>query len=177
MCICTTDSSSTLDRARPDTSAYQKEAYRRQHSESSKKDSKVSTSSKDGSMAHVLNVNLSFNEKLMRTEPEPRDSIYVYDYSRNETKRMKTRDLLEKTGSCTQLHEDLEEHKSDFHIGDQSIDQEPIPYSMRSIPIKTGTGGFGGGDAVVARVHVNLGLRMQRWLGMQKRLYIVDAIQ
>jgi hypothetical protein len=37
--------------------------------------------------------------------------------------------------------------------------------------------GLGGGETVVARVHVNAALRLQRWLGVQKRLYIVDAIK
>jgi hypothetical protein len=61
--------------------------------------------------------------------------------------------------------------------GDQNYDQAKIPYSIGSIPIYTDNDGLGGGKTVVARVHVNVALRLQRWLGMQKRLYIVDAIK
>jgi hypothetical protein len=61
--------------------------------------------------------------------------------------------------------------------GDQNYDQAKIPYSIGSIPICTGNDGMGGGETVVARVHVNTALRLQRWLGVQKRLYIVDAIK
>ncbi|THW26083.1 hypothetical protein D6D02_00463 [Aureobasidium pullulans] len=102
----------------------------------------------------------SFDEnKLMRTpEAEPREFVYVYSYRDNRTRRMKKRELLEK-------------------LGDQNYDQAKIPYSIGSIPICTGNDGFGGGETVVARVHVNTALRLQRWLGMQKRLYIVDAIK
>ncbi|KAH0359351.1 hypothetical protein KCU65_g10015, partial [Aureobasidium melanogenum] len=97
--------------------------------------------------------------KLMRTpEAEPREFVYVYNYSENRTRRMKKRELLEK-------------------LGDQEYDQAKIPYSIGSIPICTGNDGLGGGETVVARVHVNTALRLQRWLGMQKRLYIVDAIK
>ncbi|KAG9520610.1 hypothetical protein KCU93_g7679, partial [Aureobasidium melanogenum] len=97
--------------------------------------------------------------KLMRTpEAEPREFVYVYNYRENRTRRMKKRELLEK-------------------LGDQEYDQAKIPYSIGSIPICTGNDGLGGGETVVARVHVNAALRLQRWLGMQKRLYIVDAIK
>ncbi|KEQ60176.1 uncharacterized protein M437DRAFT_77609 [Aureobasidium melanogenum CBS 110374] len=109
-------------------------------------------SSKHGPDVDILNVRSSFNEKLMRIEAEPRDFVYVYDYIIN----------------CNADREGT---------GHQHIDQVTIPYSMRSVPIKTGTGGFGGGHTVVARVHVNMALRVQRWLGMQKQLYIVDAIK
>ncbi|KAI4715433.1 hypothetical protein E4T48_08382 [Aureobasidium sp. EXF-10727] len=152
MCISPSDSSSLLEHAKPGLPKYQMDTHHRQKP--------ISISSKDGPEVDILNVRFSFNEKLMRTEEERRDFIYVYDYSQNRTRRMRTQDLLEKLGAT----------------GDRQIDQAPIPYSMRSIPIKTSTGGFGGGT-VVARVHVNIGLRVQRWLGVQKRLYIVDAIK
>ncbi|KAH0291653.1 hypothetical protein M436DRAFT_62900 [Aureobasidium namibiae CBS 147.97] len=102
----------------------------------------------------------SFDQsELMRTpEAEPREFVYVYNYSENRTRRMKKREFLEK-------------------LGNQNYDQAKIPYSIGSIPICTGNDGFGGGETVVARVHVNTALRLQRWLGVQKRLYIVDAIK
>lgn len=42
----------------------------------------------------------SFDEnKLMRgPSAEPRDFVYVYDYSQNKTRRIKTQDLLQKLG-------------------------------------------------------------------------------
>lgn len=112
----------------------------------------------------------------MRVEAEPRDFVYVYDYSQNRTKRMRTQDLYKCSGTYT-VFEVIHCNTDREVIGHQQIDQVTIPYSMGSIPIKTGTGGFGGGHTVVARVHVNMALRVQRWLGMQKQLYIVDAIK
>ncbi|KAI4762943.1 hypothetical protein E4T52_08506 [Aureobasidium sp. EXF-3400] len=102
----------------------------------------------------------SFDQsKLMRTpEAEPREFVYVYAYRENKTRRMKKREFLEK-------------------LGDQNYDQAKIPYSIGSIPICTDNDGLGGGETIVARVHVNTALRLQRWLGVQKRLYIVDAIK
>jgi len=66
---------------------------------------------------------------------------------------------------------------TDGSTGDRNYDQAKIPYSIGSIPICTGNDGFGGGETVVARVHVNTALRLQRWLGVQKRLYIVDTFK
>jgi hypothetical protein len=66
---------------------------------------------------------------------------------------------------------------ADGSTGDQNYDQAKIPYSIGSIPICTDNDGLGGGETIVARVHVNTALRLQRWLGVQKRLYIVDAIK
>ncbi|KAI4842917.1 hypothetical protein E4T45_08845 [Aureobasidium sp. EXF-8846] len=102
----------------------------------------------------------SFDQsKLMRTpEAEPREFVYVYNYRENRTRRMVKRELLGK-------------------LGDQNYDQAKIPYSIGSISIYTDNDGLGGGETVVARVHVNVALRLQRWLGIQKRLYIVDAIK
>lgn len=40
--------------------------------------------------------------KLMRTpEAEPREFVYVYNYTENRTRRMKKRELLEKLGTFT----------------------------------------------------------------------------
>jgi len=135
----------------------------------------------------------SFDQsKLMRTpEAEPREFVYVYNYSENRTRRMKKREFLEKLGmlfnpSISSPHSTRWRHAysitrsrnfTDDSTGNQNYDQAKIPYSIGSIPICTGNDGFGGGETVVARVHVNTALRLQRWLGVQKRLYIVDAIK
>lgn len=86
--------------------------------------------------------------------------------------------LASQTGSiCFHFATKQFANLTDFWAGDQEYDQAKIPYSIGSIPICTGNDGLGGGETVVARVHVNAALRLQRWLGMQKRLYIVDAIK
>ncbi|KAI4834329.1 hypothetical protein E4T44_08896 [Aureobasidium sp. EXF-8845] len=113
----------------------------------------------------------SFDQsKLMRTpEAEPREFVYVYNYRENRTRRMVKRELLGKLGNS--------QRTSLTTLGDQNYDQAKIPYSIGSISIYTDNDGLGGGETVVARVHVNVALRLQRWLGIQKRLYIVDAIK
>jgi hypothetical protein len=101
---------------------------------------------------------------------------------------MKKRELLEKFGKSDVpsisishprrfRHTTIDENITDNFQGDRNYDQAKIPYSIGSIPIYTDNDGLGGGETVVARVHVNAALRLQRWLGVQKRLYIIDAIK
>jgi hypothetical protein len=90
MCISPSDSSSVLEQEKAENPNYQMETQHREKS--------ISNTSKHGPDVDILNVRFSFNEKLMRTEAEPRDFIYVYDYSQNRTKRMRTEDLLNQAG-------------------------------------------------------------------------------
>ncbi|CAD0087921.1 unnamed protein product, partial [Aureobasidium vineae] len=100
----------------------------------------------------------SFDRKLMReAQEERRYFVYVYDYSENKTKIMKRRNLLERRDS-------------------EKIEPVTIP-SKGSLAICTGDDGFGGGKTVVARVHINMALRLQKWLGLQQQLYIVDDMK
>lgn len=124
-------------------------------------------------------------------QAEPRYFVYVYDYSENKTKIMKRRKLLEKRGEYQAFtpsrHNIAELHlwKTISSTGDsetnsapdsEKIEQAPIP-SKGSLAISTGDNGFGGGETVVARVHINLALRLQKWLGLQQQLYIVDDMK
>jgi len=65
---------------------------------------------------------------------------------------------------------------TDFVPDSEKIEQAPIP-SKGSLAICTGDDGFGGGKTVVARVHINMALRLQKWLGLQQQLYIVDDMK
>lgn len=123
---------------------------------------------------------------------EPRYFVYVYDYSENKTKIMKKRNLLERRGECQAfntfprqtflqlyvwkgVYQTLDSG-TNFAPDSEKIEQAPIP-SKGSLAICTGDDGFGSGKTVVARVHINMALRLQKWLGLQQQLYIVDDMK
>ncbi|KAL1301850.1 hypothetical protein AAFC00_006035 [Neodothiora populina] len=100
--------------------------------------------------------------RLVRTaartaEDEPRAVVWVYDYNNNTTRRMKATEVL----------------KFDHQ---NNLTQVPIPLKPGRVPIGAEDDVCRETGSVVARVHISMGLRLQRWLGLQKRLYIIDAI-
>ena len=65
----------------------------------------------------------------------------------------------------------------EFQTGNQNnYAQVSIPMKPGRIPIQADEDEFGSPKTVAIRVHISMGLRVQRWLGLQKRLYIVDSI-
>lgn len=64
-----------------------------------------------------------------------------------------------------------------FTSGDtNNLVQVSIPKKPGRVPVKADEDDFGGPKTVVARVHISMGLRLQRWLGLQKRVYILDQV-
>lgn len=66
----------------------------------------VSPSNVLGVQDNIARTSSFSKKKLMRgPEAEPRDFVYVYDYSENKTRRMKTETLLQQLGTdCPLIH-------------------------------------------------------------------------
>lgn len=60
-------------------------------------------------------------------------------------------------------------------LGKDNYDQVEIPLRLGRIPIQIRDEEYDGPKSIVACVHVSMKLRLDRWLGRQKVLYIVDA--
>lgn len=57
-----------------------------------------------------------------------------------------------------------------IHVGREYIEEVPIPFRPGRLPIRVD-----GPENLVALVNISAGLRIQRWIGEQKNLYVLGA--
>lgn len=61
-------------------------------------------------------------------------------------------------------------------LGEDDLCEVTIPMMWGRIPIRAGRDDSGGPKTEAIRIHVSMSLRLQRWLGFQKTLYVINDI-